>query len=447
MKVKKLLSLLLVLILALGLLPVTALADGGQVCVIVENTTFLDASQSNGGSTSPAWTGTKVDTTVPITGPGMTMMDAIVAALETAGITAENGRLTATYGEMGGYISGIDGLDAFDGMGASSGWMGTLNDWFVNRSFVSFGLQDGDVIRVMYTNANSGGTDLGGTWDNNNKWLSALAFSAGSMTPAFSAGTTSYTLTLPAGTSGVTLTPTAANKNFQVRAITGTESFDSVRWGERTLSVTDCGMITVTCGCTEPLWPSMNNGPYPGANAESVPAVTYTIYVDIEGAATPTFTADLGGTPAIYTVEQASAPLNVAATATDGGDISYQWYVNTTNSTTGGTPVGTGTSYTPSTAAYGTKYYYAIATNTQGGSTASASSKVATVITVLRGDLNGSNSVSPADGTVLKQYFAGRLTLSETQRVAADVNGSGSVTPSDGTKLKQYLSGRIGSLD
>jgi spore coat protein U-like protein len=215
---------------------------------------------------------------VPITDPDMPMMEAIGAALAAHGSTAE--------GLYSNYISSINGLAEKQGTGTHSGWMGTLNGWFVSESFSSFAVQNGDVVRVMYSNADSGGTDLGGTWLNNDKSLFALGLSAGALTPPFSSGTSSYTLTLPAGTNSVTVTPEAVNKNFQVRVKAGAESFGNVRWGPRTLSVTDGGTITVTCGCVDPLWPSMNNGPDPGAYAESVPAVTYTIAVDIEGTAT-----------------------------------------------------------------------------------------------------------------------------------------------------------------
>ena len=65
-----------------------------------------------------------------------------------------------------------------------SGWMGTLNDWFTNYGFGAFTVADGtlgsgDEIRIMYTR-NGYGADLGGSWDNNDKTVKDLAFSAGS---------------------------------------------------------------------------------------------------------------------------------------------------------------------------------------------------------------------------------------------------------------------------
>ncbi|MBK8504510.1 MAG: HYR domain-containing protein [Saprospiraceae bacterium] len=62
-----------------------------------------------------------------------------------------------------------------------------------------------------------------------------------------------------------------------------------------------------------------------------------------------------------YCKDATAAAMNVLATGT--GTISYEWFSNTTNSTIAGTSVGTGSSYTPSTAVVGTKYYYVVASS------------------------------------------------------------------------------------
>jgi hypothetical protein len=80
--------------------------------------------------------------------------------------------------------------------------------------------------------------------------------------------------------------------------------------------------------------------------------------------------------------------LMVTANSTDGGEISYQWYKNTTNSTTGGTPIGTDSALTLAKANYtsnGTSYFYVVVKNTiadnddGGNKTATTTSNVATV--------------------------------------------------------------------
>ena len=59
------------------------------------------------------------------------------------------------------------------------------------------------------------------------------------------------------------------------------------------------------------------------------------------------------------------ATLSVTASVSDGGNLTYQWFSNTENNTTGGTPVGTNSSFTPPTGADGTiNYYYVVVTNT-----------------------------------------------------------------------------------
>lgn len=58
--------------------------------------------------------------------------------------------------------------------------------------------------------------------------------------------------------------------------------------------------------------------------------------------------------------------ISVTATVIDGGTLSYQWYSNSEESTSGGTPISeaTGSSYTAPTAETGTTYYYVIVKNT-----------------------------------------------------------------------------------
>ena len=113
---KRIVSLLLALVMVLSLVPTTVWAaenHDGQVRVIVENTTYAKSSGA-------VWDGTLVDKWVDLV-PGSTMMDCIVSAL-------------GSYSQTGadrGYITALTGLTAGDG-GATSGWMGTLNDWFTN---------------------------------------------------------------------------------------------------------------------------------------------------------------------------------------------------------------------------------------------------------------------------------------------------------------------------
>ena len=71
-------------------------------------------------------------------------------------------------------------------------------------------------------------------------------------------------------------------------------------------------------------------------------------------------------TPPSQTVVLNSTAQNLVSTATGQGTLSYQWYSNTTNSTTGGTLISGATSatYTPPTSAVGTTYYYVVVSDT-----------------------------------------------------------------------------------
>ena len=249
---KRIVSLFLALVMALSLIPTTVwaeVAEGsesslGSVHVIVENTTYTEVESAD-------LKGTLVETDVTLTADA-TMMSCVVSALEAAGYTA--------VGADAGYISEIKkgeaSLAEIDG-GSGSGWMGMLNDWLTNRGFKEFTVADGtlangDEIRVMYSQ--NGGEDIGGSWNNNDTTVKALAFSDGELYPAFDKDTHSYTLKLSSEVSSVTVTPTASNKNFQVRtSVEGTEY-------KRTAQVPVANGTVITVKCGDPSWPSMNEG-------------------------------------------------------------------------------------------------------------------------------------------------------------------------------------------
>ncbi len=97
-----------------------------------------------------------------------------------------------------------------------------------------------------------------------------------------------------------------------------------------------------------------------------------------------------------------SATLSVAASG--GASLSYQWYRNTTNSTSGGTLINgaTNPTYTVPTNTEGTIYYYNVVTNTDnsatGSKTATAKSSVAKVQVKLASSPNlGDGTISPND--------------------------------------------------
>lgn len=211
---KRIISLLLALIMALSLLPVSVLAADdhtGQVHVTVENTTWAEADGA-------PWEGMLVDEWVTLQDDS-TMMSCIVDAL-TAGGYSQTGADT-------GYISEINGIEEKDAA-EGSGWMGTLNDWFTSEGFAAYTvangkLKAGDEIAVQHT-CNLG-ADIGGAFGDSNKTLKAIALSAGELNPAFSSSVHDYTMILPEGVTALTVTPTASNKQNRVRIYVGSTEY------------------------------------------------------------------------------------------------------------------------------------------------------------------------------------------------------------------------------
>lgn len=211
---KRIISLLLALIMALSLLPVSVLAADdhtGQVHVTVENTTWAEADGA-------PWEGMLVDEWVTLQ-EDSSMMSCIVDAL-TAGGYSQTGADT-------GYISEINGIEE-KAAAEGSGWMGTLNDWFTSEGFAAYTvangkLKAGDEIAVQHT-CNLG-ADIGGAFGDSNKTLKAIALSAGELNPAFSSGVHDYTMILPEGITALTVTPTASNKQNRVRIYVGSTEY------------------------------------------------------------------------------------------------------------------------------------------------------------------------------------------------------------------------------
>lgn len=218
---------------------VSVLTLAGMARVIVENTTFPKAEGA-------AWEGTLADTWIELTDES-TMMGCVVEALDGHTVV----------GAESNYISSIDDLKEQQG-GSMSGWMGTLNDWFTNFGFGEFTVAKGtlcagDEIRIMYTRTVE---DLGGSWNNSDTRLKALTFSTGKLAPKFSGDTFTYTLTVPEGTTSLLVTPTAANKNYQVRAYLGTQATGREYSRTSLIPITNGSVITVVCA--DDSWPTMN---------------------------------------------------------------------------------------------------------------------------------------------------------------------------------------------
>ncbi len=106
----------------------------------------------------------------------------------------------------------------------------------------------------------------------------------------------------------------------------------------------------------------------------------------IDSAQTPVFTQN--NVSGVETVTKGAIAITLSVTVdevTDGGNITYQWYKCTTNSTGGGIAIGGATdpSYTPPTDVAGTSYYYVVVTNTVAGVPASSNTSSMKEVIVL----------------------------------------------------------------
>ena len=228
----------------------------GTVTVSVENTTYNAAP----------FTGTIVSGEYEL-GTNDSMMTVILKALEIGGyswneyktkddLTADSYKTTyiASIHKDGESLSEKDGTKG-------SGWMGTLNDWFVNQGFAAFtykngGLKSGDVIHVVFTT--NLGEDVGSSWTNNETALASLEFSSGTLTPAYAKATTDYLLVIPSEQIGTRINYSAANKNFQTRAYLNTYGSDNAYYANGDIMAVSSGDV-IYVGVGDKSWPTMNN--------------------------------------------------------------------------------------------------------------------------------------------------------------------------------------------
>ena len=223
-----------------------------------------------------------------------TMMTSVLKALALGGYSwwgtgaSDTGGYDITYlsgiyvdeNENGRRDSGEPSLAEFDGA-RGAGWMGTLNDWFVNEGFQSFRangsgnyeLGDGDYLNVVYT-CNLG-EDVGSLWGNTDTSLASLRISGGTLRPSFDGDTLEYTLSISGNSARVTVTPTAVNKNYMVKTFLNYYNRDSACY-KRTQTITVKPGDVLYIGVGEPSWPSMNNQ---GSDAVNYTATRYTITV------------------------------------------------------------------------------------------------------------------------------------------------------------------------
>ncbi len=237
----------------------------GTVSLIIENTTYSGAP----------FTGTIAKGTYPLC-ENDSMMTVVLKALEAKGFNwnGTRGDLGSAGGSTGNhdytisYLSSINKgagsenreLGEFDG-GRKSGWMGTLNDWFVNESFSAFtvesgSLESGDEIHIMYTC--DLGADIGGSWVAGDTAIKNINFSTGKLAPAFDSDTYDYMLIIPSASAKLKVDYAIRNMNFQSRIFLNYYNKESARYKKSDVLSVKSG-DTLYIGVGDPSWPSMNS--------------------------------------------------------------------------------------------------------------------------------------------------------------------------------------------
>lgn len=143
--------------------------------------------------------------------------------------------------------------------------------------------------------------------------------------------------------------------------------------------------------------------------------VTQAIVTPEPEAATPSITTQPKG--AAYTYGKTAKALSVAASVSDEGTLSYQWYRNTSNSTEGGTAINgaTAAAYTPAVTAVGTVYYYCVVTNTKDAKTAETTSSIAAIkVNKAASSITGVSNVTTTFGKSVTLKAKGKGTVTYT---------------------------------
>ena len=175
---------------------VTASHDAGVANVAVTTAGGTDSLSNGFAYTEPLFIFSPVD--------GALNAGTVGAAYIGSGISASGGTGNLSYAVTGGAIP--DGLT----LHTDGSWSGAPNEAGPFSFMVTVTDANNDTGTADYT-LEVVPTPVSSVAD-----LSGLAVSPGTLTPAFAAGTTGYTLTVPFGTSAVTVQATAADTNARV---------------------------------------------------------------------------------------------------------------------------------------------------------------------------------------------------------------------------------------
>jgi hypothetical protein len=209
-----------------------------------------------------------------------------------------------------------------------------------------------------------------------------------------------YTASVPNGTYSVyedwsTDIDTGVNITISDGVGNATLNYYTVSFESNGGSSVDSQIVFSSGQATEPTPPTLSGYTFKGWSTDDSSYSAYvfttavtaadTLYAfwDVVNAAAPIISVHPQG--ASYTENESATALSVTANSNDSGELSYQWYSNSSDDNTTGSPIGSETNqtYTPPTTSIGTVYYYCIVTNTKdvsGTDTATAASNTAAIV-------------------------------------------------------------------
>jgi uncharacterized protein YjdB len=247
------------------------------------------------------------------------------------------------------------------------------------------------------TNANSGGTSIAGA--NGTSYVPSVA--ADGTLYYYAVVTNSFGCNVPSATSGAITVYSAPVINTQPSSAPQVLCRNTTATALTVIATAGSGTISYQ-------WYSNTNAsnsggtPITGATgsaympSSSVAGVLYyyvvvsnsngcTVTSAISGSVTinelPSVTIQPSTTPQIVCNNSTPTTIIIAAIPGSGAISTYQWYINTSSSNSGGVPIAgaNGTNYAPSLTTDGTFYYYTVVTNTNSCITTSLPSGAVTI--------------------------------------------------------------------
>ncbi len=358
------------------------------------------------------------------------------------GVNYDNGKYIVVG--QGGTI-----LTSNDGVSWTSQTSGTINELYdvsyINATYMVVGL-NGTILTssdgASWTARTSGTLSaLYGVIYANSKYVVVGASGLILQSPTIATLTHAATPSIDSQPTGATVNEGDSSPNLSVAASVSDIGVLSYQWYSNTANSTIGGDAIAGATSTTYAAPTTSTG------TTYYYAVVTNTNNSVSGSKTATATSNIAAvnvsaltnaaTPSIDTQptgatvnEGDSSPnLSVAASVSDGGTLSYQWYSNSANSTNGGNAIAGATSatYAAPTTSTGTTYYYAVVTNTNssvsGNKTATATSNIAAV------NVNAlTNAASPSIDTQPTGTTVNEGDSSPNLSVAASVNDGGTLS-------------------